>query len=133
MDGCDYIIHNATPFPMIENPAYPDDLVGPAVKLTHIICDQALHSKVKRLVITSSILTMMYGGPGLTVDKTANDWTTPALAEAHALSKTMSELEAWNFCTDEHGGLEIVSINVGLMFGPNLNTTYKVFTEYSQA
>mmetsp|Transcript_25415 Transcript_25415/g.28224 ORF Transcript_25415/g.28224 Transcript_25415/m.28224 type:complete len:350 (+) Transcript_25415:36-1085(+) len=72
---CDYIIHIASPFP----PATPKDvekeLYQPAVNGTKYILEACVGSNVKKVVITSSTLTMMeyYKGDGETNDEVMVD------------------------------------------------------------
>lgn len=81
-----------------------------------------LENKVKRLVITSSIAAMIVNGKrGGKI--TVEDWSDPEIAGAYEKSKTLAEKAAWEFLEGIKGksDLEIVTINPGVVFGPNLN------------
>ena len=53
VDGCDYVLHLASPFPA-ESPKNEDEVINPAVEGTVGILEAWVGSKVKRVVITSS-------------------------------------------------------------------------------
>lgn len=60
--GCDYVVHTASPFPTKQ----PDDegvLIKPAVEGTLAVLTAALKHKVKRVVLTSSGLTVFMRKP----------------------------------------------------------------------
>ena len=57
-EGCDFIVHTASPFPS-SIPKDPMVLVKPAVEGTLAICEAARIHKIKRLVITSSVATLI--------------------------------------------------------------------------
>lgn len=57
MEGSDYIVHTASPFPM-EAPRDENVVIKPAVQGTLAACKAAQINKVKKLVITSSVLAI---------------------------------------------------------------------------
>lgn len=57
-EGCDYIVHTASPFPMIGNKLTPDQIIKPAVEGTLSMMRAAHKNKVKRIVITSSAVAV---------------------------------------------------------------------------
>lgn len=57
-EGATYVVHTASPFPL-KNPKTADELVRPAVEGTTAIVKACHAAKVKRLVITSSVASIM--------------------------------------------------------------------------
>ena len=113
-------MHTASPFP-IAAPKHEDELIKPALEGTTAVLKACHQNKVKRLVITSSIAAIMVN------DKegvyTVDDWSDLAKCQPYEKSKTVAERAAWDFqkkFKEEHD-LEIVTINPGLVMGPNLN------------
>jgi len=70
--GIENVIHVASPIP----PGIPKDeneLIKPAVEGTRHIINACLKNKIKRLVFTSSCLTVMVRTDGKVADE--NDWS----------------------------------------------------------
>ncbi len=57
--GADYVVHTASPFPLKE-PKNENELINPAVNGTLAVMEACKVHKVKRVVITSSIASIMY-------------------------------------------------------------------------
>ena len=57
IEGCDYVVHTASPF-VITMPKNENDLITPAVEGTLSVMRACHKFKVKRVVITSSIVTI---------------------------------------------------------------------------
>ena len=57
IEGCDYVVHIASPLP-IKSPEDDMELITPAVEGTLAVMRAALKHKVKRVVVTSSGLTV---------------------------------------------------------------------------
>ncbi len=53
IQGCDFVVHTASPFPLVP-PKDENDLIKPAVEGTLAVVKAAHKYKVKRVVITSS-------------------------------------------------------------------------------
>ena len=58
MEGCEYVLHVASPF-RIANPKNANEMMLPAVEGTKRILRAASEANVKRVVLTSSIVSMM--------------------------------------------------------------------------
>ncbi len=56
--GQDYVVHTASPFPS-SNPKNEDDVIKPAVEGTLAVMRAAHKNGVKRVVITSSVGSIM--------------------------------------------------------------------------
>ena len=121
MAGAKFIVHTASPFPM-EAPKNEDDLIKPAVQGT-LACMKGGHAnKVERIVITSSVVAIFATDKSKT-HFTVEDWTDPTIARPYEKSKTLAEKAAWDFLAalPEEERFECVTINPGLVIGPNLN------------
>jgi dihydroflavonol-4-reductase len=116
MKGCTFVMHVASPFAMAE-PRDENELIAPAVEGTKRVVAAARRSGVKRLVLTSSTMSVVAGkesgkyGP--------ESWSdVDAKIGAYAKSKTLAERAAWKAA--EGGAMELVVINPGAVFGPSL-------------
>ncbi|MFL6125700.1 SDR family oxidoreductase [Actinophytocola sp.] len=118
VEGCDYVVHVASPFP-IEAPKSDDELVRPAVDGTLRVLRAAVAAGVKRVVLTSSVAAVASGHSGGGV-LTEADWSVVDRSPAYQKSKTLAERAAWDFARES--GLELVSVNPGLVLGPLLDT-----------
>lgn len=126
--GVDYVQHIASPFPR-ELPKHEDELIIPAKNGVLSILKAATVNKVKRVVITSSSSTVLYGKEkgkeSGTFDETVwtdvhnrND-TTP-----YYRSKTIAEKAAWDFITADRSKLELVTVLPGAILGPVLEDDF---------
>lgn len=118
-----YVVHMASPFPM-EQPANADDLIRPARDGTNRVMLAAHRSAVKRVVLTSSTVAVMYP-KHFTRDHVfrETDFTeedTPGLTP-YIRSKTIAEKTAWKFVESKLGAPELAVLNPGFVQGPALN------------
>ena len=122
IEGSTYIVHTASPFP-IEEPKDENVLIKPAVEGTLAVMKAAILNKVKRVVITSSIVSIFKTGVEGQTHFTENDWTDIKIAQPYDKSKTLAEKAAWDFVSNlpEDEKIELAIINPGLVVGPNLN------------
>jgi len=127
-DGCDFILHVASPFPE-GVPRNADDLIVPAREGALRVLRAARDAGVKRVVLTSSFAAVGYGHPDRTAAFTEEDWSDP---EAPGLapyprSKTYAERAAWDFVRTEGNGLELATVNpvgvLGPVLGPDFSTS----------
>lgn len=118
---CTYIMHVASPY-SVTNPKNDADMMVPAVEGTTRIMKLAKKAKIKRVVLTSSIVSMMCSkrhgkfGP--------DDWTDinyPKL-NTYIKSKTLAEKAAWSSLDNGKNSEnpELVVIAPGGVFGPPL-------------
>src|ERR671937_24990 len=91
IEGCDYVLHVASPFPP-KQPKDPDDLIVPARQGTLRVLGKALDHGVKRTVVTSSIaaVRLAKGADAKILDE--SDWTDPddASLTPYVRSKTIA-------------------------------------------
>jgi dihydroflavonol-4-reductase len=119
VEGCDFVLHVASPFIMSE-PDDPNELIRPAVEGTKRVLKHAKRAGVKRLILTSSIVAMFsdkVSGTG-----TPDDWADPDQVGSYAKSKILAEQAAWRFIAAQTGSdaMEMVAINPGGVMGPTL-------------
>jgi len=126
VDGCDYVLHVASPFPP-GVPKHEGELIVPAREGALRVLRASRDTGVKRVVLTSSFAAIGYG----TGEKPHNapfderDWTDPsANVSAYVKSKTLAERAAWEFIAREGGGLELSVVNPVAVFGPVLGPDY---------
>ena len=114
--GCDYVLHVASPF-IVGEPEDENDLITPAVEGTKRVIAASIKAGVKRMVLTSSVISIIAGKGSGTYN--TNDWSdTSADIGAYAKSKTMAEIAAWDAVKGSQ--MELVVINPGGVFGPSL-------------
>jgi len=134
VDGCDYVIHTASPYEInVKNPQ--EDLVDPAVDGTESILQSCMKSGgVKRVVFTSSIAAIT-DEPERSKVFTEKDWNTMSSLDRHPYqySKTLAERAAWDFIMQKKPAFDLIVINpftvVGPSLGPSLNTTNQIIRD----
>ena len=117
---CDYLFHIASPC-CIEEPKDEKELIVPALEGTLRALKAAHKSKVKKVVLTSSMGAMAYGHNKKYCDN--NDWTdTSKNVGAYIKSKTIAEKAAWNFMNNQtEATFTMTTIHPGMVFGPLLS------------
>lgn len=120
--GCDYVLHVASPFPVMQ-PKDEDELVIPARDGAVRVLRAARDAGVKRVVLTSSFAAVGYTvalPPGEAY--TEQDWTDPSDPgiTPYVKSKAVAERAAWDFIAREGGTLELSVVNPVGIFGPAL-------------
>lgn len=122
--GCTYVIHTASPF-VIEPPKDENVLIKPAVEGTLAVLRAAHKHRVKRVVITSSVVAIQYRTPENAMaiyDETS--WSDIEACDPYSKSKTLAEKAAWEFQmslpVDER--FELVVLNPGNIQGPSIVT-----------
>ncbi|CAN1787793.1 Phenylacetaldehyde reductase [Linum perenne] len=127
VEGCEGVFHTASPFYL--NATDPQaELVDPAVKGTlNVLRSCAKVPSIKRVVITSSMAAVAFNGrtlaPDVVVDET---WFSDADLW-YMLAKTLAEELAWKF--SKENGIDIVTLNPGLVIGPLLQPTLNTSAE----
>lgn len=124
MQGVDAVIHTASPFPM-SSPKEENELIEPAVEGTLRALRAAQAAGVTRVVLTSSMASIM------SVDRPTghkfgpDDWTdvNHPTASAYVKSKTLAEQAAWDF-VEKHPEMQLTAINPGLVVGAPLDRNF---------
>ena len=122
MNGCEYVLHVASPYITTE-PKDPNTLIRPAIEGTQRALKAAKKAGVKRIVITSSVVSML-GDADKSININENTWSNVDARNisSYAKSKTLAEKSAWDFIENqEDPKLELTVINPGPVFGPSLN------------
>jgi dihydroflavonol-4-reductase len=123
VEGCDYVLHVASPFPPTQ-PKDPDELIVPARDGTLRVLRASLEAGVRRVVLTSSAAAVRNAGVAIpTRPLTEVDWTDPANPHLtpYARSKTIAEQAAWDLVR-EAGQLErLAVVNPSAILGPVLS------------
>jgi nucleoside-diphosphate-sugar epimerase len=130
IEGCTYVLHVASPNPTAP-PKHEDDLIVPAREGTLRILRIARDARVKRVVVTSSFVSIGYVEK--TEPYTEADWSILDSPEfpvtAYVKSKTLAERAAWDFIRVEGKSLELSVINPVAIFGPVLDKEYAASVE----
>ena len=119
LTGVDALLHTASPFPLVQ-PKSEDNLIRPAVDGTLRALKAAHAAGVKRVVLTSSIVSIYGGQPaGTVLDETLwTDVQNPSV-NSYAKSKTLAEKAAWELA--DSCDLELTAINPGVVVGAPLD------------
>ena len=122
VQGCDYVLHVASPF-LIKQPDDPNVFIVPAREGTRRVLGAALDEGVKRIVLTSSIAAVMYGHRDYSKPLTEESFTDPAFEglNPYGRSKTIAELAAWDLVREHGADEKLVAINPGAIIGPVLS------------
>ncbi|MEM0976882.1 MAG: aldehyde reductase [Pseudomonadota bacterium] len=125
MEGCDVLMHTASPFPMAD-PKDPEEVIRPAVDGTLRAMNAALAAGIKRVVLTSSCVAI-YKQVDKAIDAPSDEtyWTSPdePYVSPYEASKTLAEKAAWDFVA-EHPEMTLTTINPGVVLGPALDGSY---------
>ena len=113
MIGCDYLLHVASPFINIE-PKDANLYIKPAVEGTKRALEAAKKAGVKRVVLTSSMVSML-GDANQSQNVNESTWTNVNAknVSAYAKSKTLAEKFAWDFIKSQNkeSFMELVVVN----------------------
>ena len=121
-EGCDYVLHVASPFPPAQ-PKDPDELIVPARDGTLRVLRASLAAGAKRVVVTSSVAAVRNAGEGAARPErelTESDWTDPENPHLtpYTRSKTIAELAAWEFMREQGAEERLVTVQPGAIIGP---------------
>ncbi|KAJ0037737.1 hypothetical protein Pint_23946 [Pistacia integerrima] len=110
------------------------ELIDPAVKGTlNVLRSCAKVQSVKRVVITSSIASILFNGNPLTPDVVVDEtWFSSTalcreLKNRYLVSKTLAEEASWKFAKEN--GVDLVTLHPGLVIGPFLHSTLNLSLE----
>jgi dihydroflavonol-4-reductase len=117
-------VHCASPLPF-KQPEDEMELIKPAVEGTLAVLRAAHKHKVKRVVITSSTLTIYQRKPeNIKELYNEEDWSDAEVCAPYEKSKLLAEKAAWDFVNNLPEGekIELVIIMPGVVQGPNIVT-----------
>lgn len=117
--GVRYVMHVASPLPA-GAPKHEDDLIVPARDGALRVLRAAKAAGVERVVLTSSSAAICYGMTTPRQVFTEADWSDLTNADnyAYVKSKTIAERAARDWMAAEGHGMEFVTINPGMVYGP---------------
>lgn len=121
--GCRLVQHIASPFPL-QQPRGREDLVPAARQGALRVLAAARAAGVERVVMTSSMVAMMYRAnrpAEMAVRET--DWTDPdwKAATPYIISKMRAERAAWDYVNRDWAPERLVAVNPGFVLGPALD------------
>lgn len=121
----DVVFHVASPFPMAP-PADEQEVIKPAVDGTLNVLKACCDTKVKRVVLTGSCVSI-FGDMSSFETKcyTEADWASEETKDPYTISKKLAEKAAWNLLeerkTSGQSCFELAVVNPSLVFGPSLS------------
>ncbi|XP_024025808.1 cinnamoyl-CoA reductase 1-like isoform X1 [Morus notabilis] len=120
--------------PVTFTPTDPQaELIDPALKGTLNVLRSCAKAPPKKVVFTSSMASVLFNGKRLTPDTIVDEtwFSDPDFCEKsklwYMLSKTLAEDAAWKFAKEN--GIDLVTINPGLVIGPFLQPTPSMSVE----
>lgn len=128
MEGCELVLHTASPFVIMGITDPQRELVDPAVNGTTNVLDAARRiDSVRRVVLTSSVVSIY--GDAVDIRQTRDgifteaDWNTTSSVDhqPYNYSKVAAEKVAWEKA-EKQDRWDLVVINPGLVLGPSLTT-----------
>ena len=137
--GCDFVMHVASPF-INKEPKDENEYIRPAVDGTIRALKAAKSAGIKRVVLTSSMVSML-GNADKSIDVNSRTWTNikGKNVSAYSKSKTLAEQAAWNFINaqTDNTKMELAVVNPGPVFGPSLSgdlsgASMSMFTQMMQ-
>ncbi|XP_043814331.1 phenylacetaldehyde reductase isoform X2 [Manihot esculenta] len=133
VEGCECVFHTASPFYLSATDPQAE-LIDPALKGTlNVLRSCTKVPSIKRVVITSSMAAVAFNGKPLAPDVIIDEtwFSDPDFCEKsklwYMLSKTLAEEAAWKFTKEN--GIDMVTINPGLVIGPLLQPTLNTSSE----
>lgn len=128
MQGCDVLMHTASPFILEGFKDANAALVRPAVEGTRNVLNAARRcDSLKRVVVTSSVASIYGDSCELKASgKEAldeSDWNTTSSVNhnPYQYSKVAAEREAWSL-QEGQSKWQLVTINPGMVYGPSLTS-----------
>jgi nucleoside-diphosphate-sugar epimerase len=125
VEGCDYVLHVASPFPAAQ-PKDPDELIVPAREGTLRVLRASLAAGVQRVVLTSSVAAVRNSSSDASREGrelTEQDWSDPddRGSTPYTRSKTIAELAAWELMREQGAEQRLVTVQPGAIVGPILS------------
>ena len=127
MEGCDIVLHTASPFFITKIKDVHRDLIQPALEGTRNVLGMASEfPAIRRIVVTSSVAAVYSDAVDIGSAKNGQFdetmWNTGS-SEKHnpyQYSKTLAEKEAWKIAKNQ-SQFDLVTINPGFVMGPSLS------------
>lgn len=125
MKGCSGLFYNFEP--PHDQQAYDEFMVEMEVRTAHNVLEACAQTEtMEKVVFTSSVTAVVWKEARKSMDNLDEKvWSEPNFCRKfklwHALAKTLAEKTAWALAMDR--GVDMVSINAGLLIGPELSIT----------
>jgi dihydroflavonol-4-reductase len=121
VQGCDYVLHVASPFPPAQ-PKDPDELIVPAREGTLRVLRASLDAGVERVVVTSSVAAVRNARERPAGPLTETTWSDPddLSLTPYTRSKTIAERAAWDLVRERGEPARLAVVNPGGILGPLL-------------
>jgi len=123
MKGCEFLLHVASPFIILE-PKDENEYIRPAVDGTIRALKAAKKAGIKRVVLTSSMVSMLEDADK-SIEINFESWSNVNAKNvgAYAKSKTLAEQAAWDFIRAQTDAkpMELSVVNPGPVYGPTLS------------
>ena len=126
--GSTFVIHVASPY-IISEPKDPQTIITPAVEGTLSVLRACRAAGVRRVSITSALVTTDIRNQRDAPDVLTQDhWSDNTVNNTYEKSKTLAERAAWDFVKALPPGekIELTTVLPGLVVGPT-----EVFTDFS--
>ncbi|KAL4484411.1 hypothetical protein ABPG74_019588 [Tetrahymena malaccensis] len=120
MKDIDFVVHTASPFPQCI-PKDEDELIKPAVIGTESVFESALRNGVKKIVMTSSSVSVFSGNTHKNFFN-SSDWANLSHCHAYEKSKTLAEKKAWEIYEKNKQKIQLTVILPGFIQGPSYHT-----------
>lgn len=119
VEGCDYVLHVASPLG-VPPPKDPNDLINPARDGALRALNAAIEAGVKRVVMTSSVASTSppVGAPSGVSDETVWTDSDDVRHGGYPRSKTIAERAAWDLMASSGGATTLATVNPALVLGP---------------
>jgi nucleoside-diphosphate-sugar epimerase len=126
INGCELVIHTASPFKIEGINNYDEEVIEPALEGTkNVLSSVNRICSVKRVVLTASMASIN-GDAADVLDKpgrifTHEDWnsTSTLKHQPYSYSKTIAEIEAWEIANFQDRW-DLITIHPGFILGPSL-------------
>ncbi len=127
MNGCELVIHTASPFKISGLKNAQKELVEPALEGTRNVIGSVNQTEsVKRVVLTSSVVAVF--GDAVDLSKTERgiftekhwNFSSSVKHQPYSYSKTLAEKLAWEM-NEKQNRWDLLTINPGFIMGPSLS------------
>ena len=126
MEGCQIVVHTASPF-LLDTKDAKVELIDPALNGTMNVLNSVNEiESVQKVILTSSVAAI-YGDavdsqniPDHTFDETMWNTTSSETNNEYSYSKTLAEKKAWTMYEGQ-SRWNLITINPSLVIGPSLN------------
>ena len=131
IEGCDSIVHVASPSQINEPKNVEDELMRPALEGTEKILKLAIKYNIKKIVYISCITVIVESGKKNYIFS-QKDWADVKQLNSLAHSKFLAEKKAWEIFEKNPDKFSFTSIVPGLMMGPSLKKEGSVSSVFLQ-